>query len=89
MRSNDARTRESKKSSLRLSADGLVMTEAACDMKRAWQDVYGGSNPKGFTSTLKKNGIWVISFGGGNNFEHGVFCTGGSAKFELLEFKIA
>jgi hypothetical protein len=54
-----------------------------------WQDVYGGSNPKGFTSTLKQNGLWVISFGGGNNFEHGVFCTGGSAKFELLEFKIA
>jgi hypothetical protein len=54
-----------------------------------WQDVYGGSNPKGFNSTLKQNGVWVISFGGGNNFEHGVFCTGGSAKFELLEFKIA
>ena len=54
-----------------------------------WQDVYGGSNPKGFTSTLKKNGLWVISFGGGNNFEHGVFCSGGSAKFELLNFNIA
>src|SRR2546421_8845725 len=32
-----------------------------------WQDVYGGSNPNGFKSTLKQNGVWVISFGGGNN----------------------
>lgn len=54
-----------------------------------WQDVFGATNPKGFNPTLKKNGLWVISFGGGNNFEHGVFCSRGSAKFELLDFTIA
>lgn len=53
-----------------------------------WQDVNGKPNPSGFYPTLQRSGLWVLSFGGGGNFEHGVYTAGGVAAFDLLGWKI-
>lgn len=53
-----------------------------------WQDVNGKPNPGGFYPTLQRGGLWVLSFGGGGNFEHGVYTVNGTAAFDLLGFTI-
>jgi hypothetical protein len=56
---------------------------------RLWQDVNGKpATVAAFYSTLQKKGLWVVSAGGGGNFEHGVYTTGGVAAFDLLGWKI-
>jgi|SRR5215472_16094574 len=53
-----------------------------------WQDVNGHVDPNGFTSTFESDGLWHLSFGGGGNFEHGVYVTGGVAAMDLLSFNV-
>lgn len=53
-----------------------------------WQDVNGHLDKSGFKATLTRNGLWTLSFGGNGNFEHGCYCYGGKARFELTQFSV-
>jgi hypothetical protein len=70
---------------LRITADAYYTIKLKQSL---WQDVNGRTNPSGFNPTLQRSGLWVLSYGGGGNFEHGVFTTGGIAAFDLLGWSV-
>lgn len=66
--------------------DGTYTITAMLDPAQ-WTDVYGkkGSDfPDAFQAAVKNAERFGVTFGGGCFFGHGVFVTGGTAKFTIL-----
>lgn len=54
-----------------------------------WTNVMGQRNDAGFKQTLNNCANVGVTFGGASFFGHGVWVSGGSARFTLLSFRIA
>lgn len=53
-----------------------------------WGDVFGGHDPAGFAAALAQPQVVGLTFGHGCFAGHGLFVTGGTAKFHLRSFAI-
>ena len=74
-----------------LVADGQLHTLTVPLIPQRWSSVFGkfGSQvPSEFNTGLQNLGGVGITFGGGCFFGHGVYVTGGKARFELIDFRI-
>lgn len=53
-----------------------------------WGDVFGGHDPAGFTAALAQPQAVGFTFGHGCFAGHGLFVTGGSARFHIKSFTV-
>lgn len=74
-----------------LTADGNSQTLSVQLSPDLWSNVnghFGNSRPTQFADAMKNLGRIGITFGGGNSFGHGVYATGGKARFTLIKCKL-
>lgn len=71
-----------------LVADGQIHTFSVKLDPNTWTDVIGAHYPAMFTSVISNVYAFQIDFGGANAFSHGVRVEGGTARFELISFKV-
>lgn len=90
MRSEDGRW-WSNPACIVLNADGNSQTLSVQLSPNLWSNVnghFGNSRPAQFADAMKNLGRLGITFGGGNSFGHGVYATGGRARFTLIKCKL-
>lgn len=74
-----------------LVADGLIHNVNIPITPDRWSSVFGKfgtAAPVDLRDALLNLAGVGFTFGGGNAFGHGVYVTGGAARFELLDFKV-
>lgn len=72
-----------------IASPAMVMMEIPITDLSKWSNVYGqfaSTRPDKFKSTMSNLGNVGVTFGGCNNFGHGVNTTGGVAKMTVTEF---
>ena len=71
-----------------LVADGQVHTYTAKLDQKTWTAVFGQTDPKSFKKVCAKVYAFQLCFSGGNSFSHGARVRKGTARFELIRFKV-
>lgn len=72
-----------------LVVDGSVITTVIPLEPTYWTNVNGGSDPNNFDAAMRYCGLVGFTCGSESFAGHGVQCTAGSVRFELLSFSIS